>query len=74
MSKAQQAFIHQYTWSLMVKWAAIAVQGGDLGFRDKPPEKRGLFLEYAMTKGWVRQDLTDLTAKGYGIATSFLKR
>lgn len=74
MSKAQEAFIDQYTRKLMVKWAVVAVQGGDLGFRNLAPEKQRLFLEHALKRSWLRQDLTDLTAKGYGIATSFLKR
>lgn len=73
-SKAEEAFIDQYTRKLMVSWADVCVQAGHLPDRftsdsDNP------YVQHAFAKGWItKREPCRLTAKGFGVVASFLKR
>ena len=71
LNKAQQTFVDQYTRKLLVEWAVLFVQGAEPNLRIDDPN---LFVQHALDKGWLKKNGTDLTAKGYGVASSFLKR
>lgn len=75
-SKAEENFIDQYTRKLLVEWAYSqvatplneeAVRTASLG--------RPVFFAHALAKGWLtKREPHRLTAKGFGVAASFLKR
>jgi len=109
-SKAEEAFIEQYTRKLVVDWAEYQVRRGELPDLDKALELQrdpfnqtnedgdkispegvrarirairdtagelGMqepYLSYAREKGWLSKKSWKLTAKGFAVATSFLKR
>ena len=72
-SKAEEAFIDQMTRKLLVGWAhhmvmhpegAVPLQGVAIAYQS-----------HALTKGWLtKREPHRLTAKGFGVAASFLKR
>ena len=72
-SKAEEAFIDQYTRRLTVEWADHMVRcpgGVPLWERVAP-----VYIDHALAKGWItKREPRRLTAKGFGIAASFLKR
>lgn len=72
-SKAESAFIDQYTRSLTVGWAdhMVRLPEGDLPLKLECP----VYVEYALSKGWLtKRTPHKLTAKGFQVATSFLKK
>jgi len=73
-SKAEENFIDQYTRKLMVDWAFHVVRFPDGGV-PPVPGANGPYVEHALKKGWLTKRTPHrLTAKGFGVAASFLKR
>lgn len=73
-SKAEEAFIDQYTRRLAVEWADHMVRhpGGCLPMSARIAP---VYIDHALAKGWItKREPRRLTAKGFGIAASFLKR
>lgn len=72
-SKAEESFIDQYTRSLTVEWAdhmARYPDGMPLWERVAP-----VYFDHALAKGWItKREPHRLTAKGFQVAASFLKR
>tara|TARA_Y100000310_G_scaffold321160_1_gene378446 strand:- start:219 stop:425 length:207 start_codon:yes stop_codon:yes gene_type:complete len=68
MTKGEEAFIDQYTRKLLVGWADLGVQGEAI------PNRPCHYFNHARKKGWVSKKSHTLTAKGYQVAASFLKR
>jgi hypothetical protein len=72
-TKSEEAFIDQMTRSLTVGWADHMVRcpgGVPLWERVAP-----VYVEHALKKGWVtKREPRRLTAKGFQVAASFLKR
>jgi hypothetical protein len=72
-SKAEESFIDQYTRSLTVEWAdhmARYPDGIPLWERVAP-----VYFDHALAKGWItKREPHRLTAKGFQVAASFLKR
>jgi len=83
-SKAEEAFIDQYTRKLMVDWAAHMILYSDGSIvkeavqDDLHPEVRydlNPYIDHALAKGWLtKREPHRLTAKGFGVAAAFLKR
>tara|TARA_B100001094_G_scaffold282235_1_gene294213 strand:+ start:4023 stop:4310 length:288 start_codon:yes stop_codon:yes gene_type:complete len=76
-TKAEENFIDQYTRKLLVDWAYTQT----VRPMDEDPLKsmhlhgRPVFLEHALARGWLTKRTPHrLTAKGFSVATSFLKR
>jgi len=72
-SKGEEAFIDQKTRSLTVEWADHMVRcpgGVPLWERVAP-----VYFDHALAKGWItKREPHRLTAKGFQVAASFLKR
>lgn len=72
ISKAEQHFIDQYTRKMTVEWGLQTVVDGHI--TDTDQRNQG-FLIGATEKGWVTKNPPHrLTAKGFEVAVSFLKR
>lgn len=72
-TKSEEAFIDQYTRKLTVEWAHHMVQypGGS----DPLKGVDVAYQSHALKKGWLtKREPHTLTAKGFGVAASFLKR
>ena len=68
MTKAEEAFIDQYTRKMLVEWANLCVRGEEI------PHLPCHYFNHARRKGWVSKKSFTLTAKGFQVAASFLKR
>jgi hypothetical protein len=72
-SKGEQNFIDQMTRKLLVGWAHHLVQ-----HPEGTVPLKGIAIAYqshALSKGWLtKREPHRLTAKGFGVAASFLKR
>lgn len=72
-TKAEENFIDQYTRKLLVDWAYT--QTVNPMALKAVIEGRPVFVEHALKKGWLtKRTPHKLTAKGFSVATSFLKR
>lgn len=72
-TKGEQAFIEQYTRSLLVSWANSCIMVG--GIPDVPGIRGTPYFAYAESKGWVTKgEPRRLTASGFTAAAGFLKR
>lgn len=79
MERSQQElkFIDQYTRKLMVKWADVCVQAGELPPDQFKRDSTNPYVQHAFNKGWITKSSKQprrLTASGWGVAASFLKR
>ena len=71
-SKAEENFIDQCTRKLLVEWAKQSIAFGGLS---EPAGARMIYFDHALAKGWLtKREPHRLTAKGFGVAASFLKR
>lgn len=72
-TKSEEAFIDQYTRSLTVGWATHMVQCPEGAV---PLKSVALaYQSHALAKGWLtKREPRRLTAKGFQVAASFLKR
>ena len=70
MTKAEEDFVEEYTRSLLPTWGDCCIRGQelDLDIVQNP------YAKCAFDKGWLTKDAKRLTAKGFGVAASFLKR
>jgi hypothetical protein len=76
-TKAEEAFIDQYTRKLMVEWAKQSLAFGSVNEPTTADLKSGMmvYFDFALSKGWLsKREPHRLTAKGFGVAASFLKR
>ena len=76
-SKGEQAFIDQYTRKMMVAWAKQSIAFGELNEPIPADIKGGMmvYFDHALAKGWItKREPHRLTAKGFQVAASFLKR
>ena len=74
-SQHELNFINQYTRQLMVKWADTCLQVGSLPEGQFRPDSPNPYVQHAFKKGWLtKREPRRLTASGWGVATSFLKR
>ena len=72
-SKGEQSFIDQYSRKLMVQWACQTVESGQIGEAVWAVEEA--CLEHALSKGWLtKREPRRVTAKGFEVAASFLRR
>jgi hypothetical protein len=72
-TKGELAFIDQYTRKLLVDWANVCIQRGDLP--DSFETSSNVYVEHALEKGWLtKRTPRALTAKGWSTAAAFLKR
>ena len=80
MTKAEQTFIDQYTRKLLIDWAHHQLSAPETPFRLEtcgPSEcayGHQIYINYAMSKGWVSKDGTRVLAKGFTVATAAVKR
>jgi hypothetical protein len=73
-TKGEQRFIHEYTRTLLVKWAAYQLQHGSMPVQDAPHDKGlTICLDYAISKHWVTKDGTKVTSTGFERAAGRLK-
>jgi len=79
-SKGEENFIDQYTRKLMVDWAITQVsrpmdEDPLKAITQGRPGSLTIFVEHALKKGWLtKREPRRLTAKGFQVAASFLKR
>lgn len=76
-SKGEEAFIDQYTRKMMVEWAKQSIAFGGLNEPTPADIKGGMmvYFDHALSKGWLTKRTPHrLTAKGFQVAASFLKR
>ena len=74
-SRGELAFIDQFTRKLMVTWGGQCVALGTLTDLDSPDKLAEACLTHALSKGWLtKREPRRLTAKGWTVAVSFLKR
>lgn len=76
-TKAEEAFIDQYTRKMMVSWAKQSIAFGSVNDPTPADIKGGMmvYFDFALAKGWLTKRTPHrLTAKGFSVATSFLKR
>ena len=72
-SKGELAFIEQHTRMMLVDWAFEQVSRGELP--EHVRHGRPVFFDFALSKGWLsKREPHRLTATGFGVAASFLKR
>lgn len=71
MTKAETDFVNEYTKKLIVGWARISVDSTFGFFAD---EKDQMFLDHAISKGWVDKQGKKVLAAGYTVAAAFLRR
>ena len=75
-TKSEEAFIDQYTRKLLVEWAVHMILYPDGSIEN--PEIRYIlnpYIDHALSKGWLtKREPHRLTAKGFQVAASFLKR
>jgi len=70
--KSQLAFIDQFTRRLTVRWADHEIHTGSPPVLEDYSDE---YVEFALSKGWLtKREPRRLTAKGWQVATSFLKR
>jgi len=73
MTKAEQDFINEYTRRLLVGWANVCIQRGDLP--EQFNDSEGIYVQHALDKGWLTKTTPRrLTAKGFSTAASYLRR
>jgi len=72
MTEAEKDFMDEYARSLLVRWADRTLRTGnvgDVGEEDEP------YFSYAIDKGWLGKAAPrKVTAKGFSVAASFLRR
>ena len=76
-TKAEENFIDQHTRKMMVEWAKQSIAFGGLNEPTPADIKGGMmvYLDHALAKGWLTKRIPHrATAKGFSVATSFLKR
>ena len=76
-TKSEEAFIDQYTRKMMVEWAKQSIAFGAINEPTPADINSGLtiYFDLALAKGWVSKRTPHrLTAKGFQVAASFLKR
>ena len=76
-TKAEEAFIDQFTRKLLVEWARQTIAFGLINNPTKADIAQGttLYFEHAKERGWVgKSEPPKLTAKGFAAAAAFLKR
>ena len=76
-TKAEENFIDQYTRKMMVEWAKQSIAFGSVSEPTTADLKSGMmvYFDHALAKGWLtKRTPHKLTAKGFNVATSFLKR
>ena len=74
-SRGELVFIDQFTRKLMVTWGGHCVAFGSLTNLDPPNKLTEACLTHALSKGWLtKREPRRLTAKGWTVAVSFLKR
>ncbi len=74
-SKGEQKFIHEFTRTLLIKWGEHQIMFGQM------PKCGGLqrskaaqvFVDYAITKGWVSKSGEKVTSAGFLSAAGRLK-
>jgi len=73
-SKGEQSFIDQYSRKLMAEeWACQTVESGQIGLSTSALQEA--CLEHALSKGWLtKREPRRVTAKGFEVAASFLRR
>lgn len=72
-SKGEHTFIHEYTRTLLIKWAAHQIQHGSMPKADSRDKGAVAFLDHAIAKGWVSKDGTKVTSKGFQSAAARCK-
>ena len=70
LNQGQKKFLDQYTRKFLVEWAYHYLVHDRFARVD---HENLMFLDHAITKGWVSKDKSKVTSKGYATATSFLK-
>lgn len=72
-TKGEQKFLHEYTRTLLVQWAAHQLIFGEIPKPDGKEKGALVFLEHAASKGWVTKDGTKLTSTGFSSAAGRCK-
>ena len=74
-SQHELKFINWHTRKLMTQWADICAQAGELPADQFDPDSDNPYVQHAFNKGWITKRLPrKLTASGWGVAASFLKK
>jgi hypothetical protein len=74
MTEAEKDFLDEYTRRLLLKWADRTLRTGNLGDVGEEAANEPYF-SYAIDKGWIgKASPRRLTAKGFSVAASFLRR
>lgn len=71
MSEAYDQFLDQMTRKLLVDWCLSSCRRGGFPLM---PENDTIFIDYAVSKGWLSKDKTRINASGWKTAAAFLKR
>jgi hypothetical protein len=73
--KAKQDFIDQYTRKLLADWCHYEVATGSphpwMGGSEYALQ---LYVDHAVDRGWLVKDGSRVSAKGFAVAASFLRR
>ena len=77
--KAKQDFIDQYTRKLLVGWSHHEVAADTpVELEECGPQQCAygyrVYVEYAINKGWLVKDGSRVSARGFSVAGSFLRR
>jgi hypothetical protein len=77
--KAKQDFIDQYTRKLLVDWAHHEAAAGALVELEACSPKQcaygyRVYVAHAVGRGWLVKDGSRVSAKGFAVAASFLRR
>jgi hypothetical protein len=69
------AFINWFTRQKMVKWADVCAQAGELPAEQFKLDSKNIYVQHAFKKGWLtKREPRRLTAAGWKVSTSFLKK
>ena len=71
----EKKFIHEYTRTLLIQWADHQIRFGSVPKRTGSASDKSVqvYLDYAISKGWVSKDGTQVNSSGFASAAGRLK-
>ena len=74
-TQSQTKFINEFTRTLLVHWADVCLQAGELPAAEFGLDSPNPYVQHAFKKGWITKRLPrKVTVGGYSTAAAFLKR
>lgn len=74
MNKSEQNFVDEMTRKMLVTWAHRQLHRRSIDPGCTITDDPGIYLEYAIKKGWVSADGCRVLSKGFNTAAAFLRR